>query len=289
MSNIHIITDSASDISSADEQKYGITILPFQVVLGDKSYTSRIDFDNEGFYELMNQYDEIPKTAQITPFEFQELYLKEAKAGTTDLILVLINSQGSATYGNSLMAIEQFFDEYPEYRGTIRIHSFDGIGYSSLYGSPVVQAARMQKDGASADEICTYLAEILPRRQIYFGMYNLKYAGKSGRIPSAAAFLGDRLNLKPIMKIFANEIVTAAKCRGERLLISRIVDMAVDDMEPGSPYEIIYGSDPACMEEAVRLMSQQTGYGPADLYQIGAAIAANAGPRIIGISFTHKK
>ena len=68
MEKIRLITDSASDISYEDEKMYDIRVLPFEVVLGDKSYVSRVDFDNEGFYRLMAQYDEIPKTSQITPF-----------------------------------------------------------------------------------------------------------------------------------------------------------------------------------------------------------------------------
>ena len=81
MSKIQIMTDSASDISYADEQKYSISVIPFPITLGDKTYTSRVDFDNDQFFSLMAQYDEIPKTAQITPFQFQEIYLWEAQAG----------------------------------------------------------------------------------------------------------------------------------------------------------------------------------------------------------------
>ena len=79
MSKIQIITDSASDISYADEQKYSISVIPFPITLGDKTYTSRVDFDNDQFFSLMAQCDEIPKTAQITPFQFQEIYLREAQ------------------------------------------------------------------------------------------------------------------------------------------------------------------------------------------------------------------
>ena len=102
MGKIQIMTNSASDISYVDEQRYSISVIPFPITLGDKSYTSRVDFDNEQFFNLMSQYDEIPKTAQITPFQFQEIYLLEAQAGVTDLILVLINSKGSSTYDNSV-------------------------------------------------------------------------------------------------------------------------------------------------------------------------------------------
>ena len=288
MSKIQIMTDSASDISYEDEQRYSISVIPFPITLGDKSYTSRVDFDNEQFFSLMTQCDEIPKTAQITPFQFQEIYLREAKAGVTDLILVLINSKGSSTYDNSVQAIDLFYEEYPEYRDVLHIHSFDGMGYNTLYGAPVVHAAKMVETGASLEGILLYLTDILPRRQIYFGIYDLTYAAKSGRIPTAAAFLGMKLNLKPVMKIFDNGITTAAKCRGERKLVETVAEMSIADMEPGTPYEIIYGNDKACLEELRRLMIEKLGYEPEAAYQIGAAVAANSGPRVVGVSFTRK-
>ena len=289
MGKIQIMTDSASDISYADEKKYNISVIPFPITLGDKTYTSRVDFDNQQFFDLMAQYDEIPKTAQITPFQFQEIYLQQARAGVTDLVLVLINSKGSSTYDNSVQAIELFYEEYPEYRDVLHIHSFDGMGYNALYGSPVVHAAKMCAEGASLEEILNYLTDILPRRQIYFGIYDLKYAAKSGRIPTAAAFLGTALNMKPVMNIFDRSITTAAKCRGERKLVEKVAEMSIDAMEPGSPYEIVYGSDSSCLEELRRLMVQQLGYEPAAVYQIGAAVAANSGPRVVGATFTRKK
>lgn len=289
MEKIRLITDSASDISSEDEKEYGIRILPFEVVLGGKSYVSRVDFDNDGFYQLMSQHDEIPKTSQITPFSFQEIYLQEAQNGYTDLILVLINSKGSATYGNAAMARDMFFEEHPEYQEQVRIHIFDGQGYSAQYGYPVVVAGRMIKEGKSAQEIRNYLESELDYRRIYFGMYSLKYAGKSGRIPSAAAFIGDKLNLKPIMKIFANEITTAAKVRGDAKLMNKVLSMSLADMEPGTPYQIIYGCDVADRDQMEALITKKLGYGPDGYYQIGAAVAANAGPKVTGLAFTIKK
>ncbi len=288
MGKIRIMTDSASDISYADELKYSISVIPFPISLGDKSYISRVDFDNEQFFSLMAQYDEIPKTAQITPFQFTEIYLREAMAGVTDLILVLINSNGSATYSNSVQAIDLFYEEHPEYQDVLRIHSFDGMGYSALYGAPVVNAARMQEEGASVEEILQYLTVILPRRQIYFGIYDLKYAAKSGRIPTAAALVGTALNMKPVMKISDNCITTAEKCRGERKLVKKVSEISIADMEPGTPYELIYGNDAACLEELQNLMVEKLGYKPDAVYQIGAAIAANSGPRVVGVSFIRK-
>ena len=288
MRKIQIMTDSASDISAADEKQHSISVIPFPVTLGGKSYTSRVDFDNEGFYALMAEHDDIPTTSQITPFQFVDIYLQQARAGVTDLILVLINSKGSSTYDNSVQAIRLFHEDYPEYPD-FRVHSFDGMGYNACYGVPVVEAAKMLEAGAGVEEICAWLEDVLPRRQIYFGIYDLKYAARSGRIPTAAAFLGNKLNLKPVMKIFDREITTAAKCRGEKKLVEKIAQLSLSDMEPGTPYQLIYGCDESCLEEIRAAMKEALGHEADGVYQIGAAVAANAGPRVVGVAFTRKK
>lgn len=288
MRKIQIMSDSASDISVADEKQHNISVIPFPVTLGGKSYTSRVDFDNEGFYALMAEHDDIPTTSQITPFQFVDIYLQQARAGVTDLILVLINSKGSSTYDNSVQAIQLFHEDYPEYPD-FRVHSFDGMGYNACYGAPVVEAAKMLEAGAGVEEICAWLEDVLPRRQVYFGIYDLKYAARSGRIPTAAAFLGNKLNLKPVMKIFDREITTAAKCRGEKKLVEKITQLSLSDMEPGTPYQVIYGCDESCLEEIRAAMKEALGYEADAVYQIGAAVAANAGPRVVGVAFTRKK
>ncbi|MDO5147245.1 MAG: DegV family protein [Eubacteriales bacterium] len=289
MEKIRIITDSVSDISFEMEKECGIDIVPFSVVLGEKSYTSRVDFDNEGFYRLMEQYDEIPKTSQITAYQFEEMYYDYFQKGYTSLILVLINSEGSATFQNAKMAAESLYEEHPECKGKLAITCHDGASYSGAYGEPALRAAKMVQEGAGSEEINRYLWETLKRRRIYFGIYNLKYAGKSGRIPSAAAFVGDKLGIKPIMKIWDHAITTAAKCRGEKKLISKIIDMTEEDMVPGSEYQLVYGSDISCREELEQKITERLGYGPTGYYQIGAAVAANSGPKVVGTIFQSKE
>ncbi len=289
MHKIEIMTDSASDISFEDEKKYNIPIIPFPITIGDKSYLSRVEINNEQFFDLMATNDGIPKTAQITPYQFVKIYLEQAKAGVEDLILVLINSKGSSTYGNSVSAINMFYEEHPEFKDKMSIYSIDGMGYSSQYGAPVIQAIKMRDNGATAKEIVDYLTDIMPKREIFFGIYELKYAAKSGRIPSAAAFVGSMMNLKPVMRIFDREIKTAAKCLGEKNLLKKLVELTKQEMEPKTPYEIIYARDIDCIEQFRKMIVESLGYEPSAVYQTGAAVAANAGPKVAGISFIKRK
>ena len=173
MSKIQIITDSASDISKEMEQKYNLDVISYSIVIGDKTYTSRVDFDNEGCYELMEASESLPMTSQITAFQFMELYYDYYQKGCTDLIFILINGKGSATYNNSLMAMDMLIEEHPECEGKIHIYSHDGGSYSAGYGQPAVMAAKMAQEGRSVEEINAYVVERIARRRIYFGIYYL--------------------------------------------------------------------------------------------------------------------
>ena len=161
MAKVLIVTDSASDISIEDEKLYGIKVLPFKVALGDKSYISRIDFNNEKFYEMMANFGCLPSTSQITTFQFQEFYEEKCNEGHTDLVMLLINKEGSATFTNAVYAEKLFYQDNPEWVGKINIHLFDGRSYSAGYGEAVIGAAIMNQNGQSVEELCRYLDDKL--------------------------------------------------------------------------------------------------------------------------------
>lgn len=289
MSKIRLITDSASDISEKNERKYNIKVVPFSVAIGDKSYISRVDFNNEKFYDMMDAYDGLPLTSQYTAFQFEEVYDELYRDGATDIICVLINAKGSATYNNSLMAKESFFENHPDAVGKLSITSIDGRSYTGAYGYPVVEAAKMIQRGEDADTVIDFIDHWVENCTILFAPYSLKYAKKSGRIPSAAAFVGDALGLKPIMRIFDHVITTDTKVRGEKPVITTIVQMTAAEIEPQTPYCIVYGNDSGVRDDLARAMTQKLGYPPEDFYQIGAAIAVNAGPRVVGTIFKKRR
>ena len=285
MKKIVLMTDSASDISTENEIRYGIKILSFQHAFGDKSYVSRVDFDNDRYYEMLNQFDGVPTTSQITPFQFQDVYEEEYNAGTTDLIYVSINGNGSATNGNAVMARELFYDDFPEARDVMQIHVIDSGLYTGAYGYAVVEAAKMLEKGSTAEEAIDFIKDWCAHCEVYFCMYTLKYAAKSGRINGAAAFLGNALGIKPLMHVKFGGINDAAKVRGEKNIVKTILDHTVKAMKPRTPYCIAYGSDRSLIAPMEAAMVEAVGYPPVDYYQIGAEVAANTGPKAVGVIF----
>ena len=288
MIKIKLITDSASDISIENERRYGIQIVPIKIAFGSRSYESRIDFDNEQFYKMMDQSDEIPVTSQVTPYEFSERFEEYYKAGYTDIINVSMNSSGSSTHTNAVLAAQEFYQSHPEATGTYTIYNIDSGTYSGCFGYAVVEAAKMIERDMPAGEIVAYIQDWCKYAAGCFALYSLKYAAKSGRLPSFAAFMGNALGLKPVLLLHDHKIETIGKIRGEKNIIPNITERVLADMETGSPYCIIYGNDKAVRDEATSYLTEHLGYPPTDAYQIGAAVAANSGPKVVGIVYRKK-
>ena len=52
---IHIVTDSASDISLEEAKELGIEIVPLSVRFGEAEYTDLIDLSVSDFYQKMSE------------------------------------------------------------------------------------------------------------------------------------------------------------------------------------------------------------------------------------------
>ena len=61
MKQYRIITDSGCDISVENEKRYGIDIMPFDILVGDQAYKERVDIMGREFLEKLAGWEDIPK------------------------------------------------------------------------------------------------------------------------------------------------------------------------------------------------------------------------------------
>ncbi len=283
MQKIKILTDSTCDITKEDEKRLGIKVMCFPVTVDGESYRERLDFTNEQFYKMMDNAKEMPKTSQLTSFEILEVYKSLYEEGWTDVIYVTISSTGSATYKNAIHAAEEFRKEVSEPKGKeMRIHVVDSKNYTAVYGYPVMQAALKAQKGESPDEILDYLHSWFECAEVHFVPMTLKYVKKSGRVTAAAAFAGELLGLKPLIKIAQGESTVMEKIRGEKNIIPKLLAAAEKAMTPQTPYVIVKGSDSTLPDILAEEMTNKFGYPPEYICQIGAAVSCNAGHNVVG-------
>lgn len=288
MEKILLLTDSASDLTPEDEARTGIRVLNLPVSVEGKEYTDRVDLTPDEMYQILNTCKELPTTAHLNMVDFAEAFQKAAEEGYTDIIYMGLNSHGSATYQSALLGKKLFYEHLPQY-ADVKIHLLDSLSYSYGYGYPLVQAAARRDQGATAAELVDFIQDFLRHRELYFAMYTLQFAKRSGRIRRGGKLCGGDARLKPVMTFEGGDNITAAKVRGEKNVVPRLFEYYKENHEPRlSELCAAPGRGPAAAQELQALIEAYNGQKPDMLGKMGVCVAINAGPRIVGISFRGK-
>lgn len=283
-----MITDSASDIPFDLAEKWSIDVMPIPITVDGKACFERVDFAFESFYDILVNAASIPSTSHITAVAFCEKFREYYQEGYTDLIFVSINSKGSEMFNAATLGREMLYDECPQAKENCRIHIVDSKTYTIAYGNAVVRSAQMADRGATAENILEYLDDYFGSVEIYFSVYSLDFAKKSGRISVAAAFMGEMLGLRPIMSIVDGDIKIIEKVRGDKNVVPALVRYAKEKAVPDSPYCVVQGvmkEEGAALEKSLK---KAFGFAPYGRYQAGAAITINSGPKVVAVCVTGK-
>lgn len=283
MSKVRFLTDSGSDITAQEEKEYGIDLINFQIALEDKSYWERIDFTNEEFYKMINASNEIPKTSQITSIRFEEKFLEYANDGVEDLIVVLINSTGSQTFGNAVLARDNLYEENPQLKDKMRIHLIDSRSYTISYGYTMIEAVKRYRNGESVDEVVSFLEDWFDRSETYIIPFDLRHLKKSGRVSAAAAFLGELMGLKPIISLIDGESTVLKKARGDKAAVMAGLDVIAERIAEGGEYLVLRTTAEENTDLFIEEATKRLGYPPVYQTYAGGVISTNTGANILGI------
>lgn len=283
MQKIMIMSDTTCDLTKEKIEELGIKVLPIKITFGDTTYRETYDKSTPEIYEMMENYNDIPKTSAVNAYEFEEAYKEIYAQGYTDIIYVGMNSKGSATFNNSIMGKNNFFDNNPDAKDKIRIFNIDSKCYTGVYGYPITEAVKKIKKGATAEDLVAYFEEWFDSVSVYVVPLTLKYAKKSGRISAAAAFAGEMLGLKPLIEFRDGGTKTLEKIRGEKNIVSRVMACLEKNMVPQSPYILVCGKDDTLSREIEKELFKKFGRKAEDCYQVGAAVSANIGVEFCGV------
>jgi DegV family protein with EDD domain len=261
------------------EQTYGVDIVPLTILIGEKEYVDRVELSSRQFYEYAAACPTIPKTAAVTPMRFYEAFKK--CEGATDIICPLINSTGSSTYSNAIIAADMLKEE--GFR--TNIHIIDSRGYSMVYGWTVIEGVKKILAGKSVADVLAFMDDWFASAEIYLLAFDLKYMKKSGRINAAAAFLGEMMGLKPLISLNDGISRVEKKSRGEKNLILDGADYCHNRAIPGTVWGVAWGEEALAPQvaEFVKLYTKKAGSPPSFDTHLGGVVGANTGPKAIGV------
>lgn len=288
MAEYRLFTDAACDIPKATLNEWGVSMVDMTYKFTDEDaerYNSNTDVHD--FYEQMRA-GRCSRTSAVNMNTFVETFRPTLAEGT-DILYLAFSSGGSTTYEQSLAAIEQLKEEFPERK----IRSVDTLAYSGGFGLMVYLAAQQQKAGKSLDEVFQYVEDTRLHVCHWFTVEDLVYLKRGGRVSAATALVGAMLGIKPVLHVDdEGHLVSVSKARSRKRSLKAMADMFRESaIDPSSGPVFIFHGD--CEEDAKLLhemVREASGGRAVDMIEyIGPVIGSHSGPGTMALFFLGKQ
>lgn len=279
---VRIITDTASDMELNEAKKLGVTVLPMQITFGEEVYKDRYELEVETFYEKLIKSDELPKTSQINPYQFDEVFSEIEKSGDS-AVVVLMSSKLSGTYQSAVIAAEDYDN----------IYVVDSLNVAMGEQCIVRYGIALKEQGMEAKEIADALENARGKVEIIALLDTLEYLKKGGRISPAKAAIGGLLSIKPVVTVEKGEVEILGKARGSKNgnnMLKELVKNA-GGIDFNNPVLLGYtGTDKSVLTKYIE-DSREIWEDEADeleIVRIGSTIGTHVGPGAIALGFFPK-
>lgn len=278
MNPIQIVTDSMIDLPKDMIEAHNIVVVPLTIIFEDKEYRDGIDLTNIQFYEKLSQAKELPKTSQVTPNTFMEVFKKSLEEGK-DILCINGSSKASGTHQSAILAKNSLDTE--------RIHVFDTMALSLGGGMYVYEAIKMMADGKNVEEIMEGLQDMKLKVDHIFTVDTLEYLKKGGRLNPMKATIATMLNIKPILTVEDGLVESLDKVRGSKKVIGKMIELAKSRGENFEDKTV--GISHAISLEALEMLKEhvEKELNPKEIIvsEIGCTIGTHAGPGTLALFY----
>ena len=207
MGKIKVICTSTGCIEYAPERyrQLGVDILRIHVFFKGKEYREGLDLDPVEFYrqleELEDPKNNLPYTGMPETEEIRECFDTAITEGCDEALVFTLSAALGGTY-NKICLIAK------EYEGKLKIHVTDTKLTCFGEGLLAVKAAEFAQKGMSSEEILKEIRWMM-KHQLFMGVDGkLDYLIYNGRLKGGKAFMGQMLNICPVIHFDQNgEIV----------------------------------------------------------------------------------
>lgn len=184
--SVVVVSDSSSCLQPDELKRYNIREVPLHVLVDGRDLRDGID-------DIPYDIHDRPKvtTAGATPAELVDTYRQALIDSEGDgVVAVHLSAALSSTYSAAVMAAREFG---PSVRVVNSRSAAMGVGFVAM------AAASCATAGDDIDAVEAAARSALSRTRVFVVVHRLDNLRRSGRIRTAASWLGTALSLKPLL------------------------------------------------------------------------------------------
>jgi hypothetical protein len=218
-------SDTACDLPDELVLQYDIGLVPMQLIVDEHAYRDRLELTAAEFFHRMRAGQDA-STSQPAPQAFTDAYQDAARAGD-HVVAVTVSSALSGTNANAVAAAKRF-----DAAGS-RLTVVDSLSASLGQGLLVLRGVELAAAGWQPGAIVRELARVRSQSGGFFTVDNFERLVRSGRLGRGRAWLGTKLNLKPVMSLtIEGKIEPVGRARGRDGARRRILELLDQALTP---------------------------------------------------------
>ncbi|MGH2379054.1 MAG: DegV family protein [Candidatus Limnocylindria bacterium] len=282
-----IVIDGTAALPDEIARAHDVRWLPLKVILNDQSFvaaTTAADagkpthMTTEQFYERIRPKDVKPETSAPNNEECLGVYDAAIAEGTSDILVLTIATELSATYSVAVTTAQQR-------QGAARIEVVDTRSLAGGIALIATACSRFREQGGSFKDAVALAKRMAGTVHLLAAADQLEYLRRSGRVSGGAALFGTLLSVKPILEVANGVVHPIDKVRTREKAMARLKELIGQRTRAGARIHayVHHTNDP----ERARTLGAwvQEHYRCVEYYvaEAGPVIGARTGPGVIGL------
>lgn len=285
---VNILTDSTADLTKEQMKEHNINVYPLNIYFGEEEYIDGVTINHRQFFDKLATCKELPTTSQISVGKLRDLFLQFTENGE-EVVVITLSSKLSGSYNSALVVRDSLDNDRKN-----RVHIVDSMCVTLSLNNVVLEAVKLRDKGLSGKEIADEVNRIKGNSTLLALIEDYKYLVLGGRLSKSAAFIGNTLNIMPVIEITGGEVVPIKKVRGRKKGYQFIIDKAREyGIDKDKAFFMGHIDDEEAYAHFEKYMLENfdelkdINILPAS--NIGAVVGTHAGPHCVGIAFFKKE
>lgn len=283
-----LVTDGASDLNIDFYKSSDIVMVPMDSTMETETFcllSSDEEYLNTYYEYMLN--DKAVSTSQVTQTRFEEYFKKVLEDGE-DIIYTGLSSGLSGTYLSALKAKENLEKKFPERRITV----IDSLTGSTGCGVLFSKLYELKNDGLDYDGMTKWITDNSKFVSAQFGVDDLKYLYKGGRVSKSTATVGNFLKVKPLLRIdYDGKLEILGINRGKKNTMKGLLKTFEETWDPEISKDVVIGY--AYFKENAEMLQEMVEKSRPEakvyLAPIGSLIGSHVGPGMYSLCYFAKK
>jgi len=282
MTKTIVTCDSTVAITPEEAKKYGLKVLPLNVIVDNVEYHDGVDLDYLKLGKMMRDGG-IIKTSTPTPYEIEQFFDSVFAEGYEKIVHFTISSKLSSMFDLFTNTCKQKYGD--------KVIIVDSKSVLCFMLNTVLTAKALVEQGVEAEKIPELIQERINDQEVVFVPESLTFLKRGGRVSPAVAAIGNLLGLKPVLGFVDGAIVKIGTTRNIKATLKEAaIKFSNLNKDPDKYLISILSVDtnPALVEFAKKMTEQ---YLPKFDYQMdkfSVNVEAHTGPGTIAY-ILHRK